>query len=140
MLDLTAIAARVDRGIAGNGDASILLDEVRRLYGQPTPPAVLALEQAQQAEALATAAALRAADSARAAQAEAEAAAKRAATAQAVTAAMQKVADEKAAAERAASDKALADAEAQQRAATAKDLKTQLEAVPAGGESVPSTA
>lgn len=131
MINVNDIASRVDRGLSTGKDAQVLLDEVRRLYGQPSPPAVLALEQAQAAQQAAEIAEQRAKDGVAAAQAEAKAAADKAASAKAVSDAMQQVAAEKAAADKAAADKALSDAQLAQRVAVGKDLVTQLEAADA---------
>lgn len=126
MLNLDDIRSRVDRGVGTSEDVQSLLREVERLYGQPSPPEVIALEAAQASQVAAQAAAERAAQSAVAAQKEAQAAAERAATAKAVADAAQKAADDKAAQEKASADAAVAAALLSQKQAVAESLKSQL--------------
>lgn len=128
MLDLVAIESRVDRGTAYAQDTIDLLNEVRRLYGQPTPPAALALEQAQAAQIAAQAAADRASASLLAAQQQAEAAAANAAAAKAVSDAAAKAIAEQAAKDKAAADATAAAAIVAQKKAVADSLRSQMDA------------
>ena len=127
MLNLDDIRSRVHRGLGTPDDMNDLLAEVERLYGQPTPPAIIALEAAQASQAAAEEASKRAADAVLAAQEESKAAADRAATAKAVADIAAQAATEKAASEKKAADDAAAAAILSEKQAVADSLKAQMD-------------